>query len=110
VTGFAFAEYQNAMLSAALVVDWANGLKQCVTVSGATSSSYNIGFVGGDTGQVGTLRIAYNVNQAPGITGCRWPNSVRPLLTGSTTGGQDLIAVYFNGAYYAQAALAFGVA
>jgi len=112
VTGSAFsqAEYQNAAMGGAgVVVDWANGLKQHQPV-GFTGSYYNIGFAGGETGMNGTVRISYIATQAPGITGCQWPNSVRPTLSGAT-GLQDIVTVYYNGTtYFAQASLAFGAA
>ena len=110
VTGFVFAEYQNAAMGGAgVTVDWANGLKQHQPV-GFTGSYYNIGFAGGATGMNGTLRISYVATQAPGITGCQWPNAVRPTLSGAT-GLQDIVTVYYNGtSYFAQASLAFGVA
>jgi hypothetical protein len=111
VTGFQFNEYQNtAMLNAGKIIDWNNGLKQVLSVSGASSGSYNIAFANGATGANMTLRIKYNTAQAPGVTGCSWPNSVRPTLSGSTT-SVDIISVYFDGTtYYAQSALAFGAA
>jgi hypothetical protein len=96
-------------MTGAVVINWANGIKQNLPI-GVTAGAFNIGFVGGYTGLNGTLRINYQQTQVPGITGCRWPNSVRPTLSGNT-GMNDIITVYCDGPnYYAQASLAFGVA
>jgi hypothetical protein len=111
VTGFAFAEYQNSqMINANKMIDWSNGLKQHLSVTGLGATGYQIGFVNGQTGMNGTLRIDYVNASPPGITGCSWPNGVRPTLSLSTA-STDMISVYYNGStYFAQAALAFAVA
>ena len=110
-TGFQFAEYANtAMLDAAKAIDLNAAIKQYLPVSGANSQNYLIYFTGGATGASYTIRIGYNVAKAPGITGCSWPNGVRPALSGATA-ATDIITVYFNGtSYFAQAGLAFSAA
>ena len=106
VTGVVgFAEYNAGSYTgiAGVLIDWANGKKQQVTTGGTGMFYFSNQIQGANT----LLRISYQGNAAPGITGVMWPAGSKPAMTGQT-GVCDILSFYSDGSVlYGQSSLNF---
>ena len=100
-----FAEYNAGSYTgiAGVLIDWANGKKQQVTTGGTGMFYFSNQIQGANT----LLRISYQGNAAPGITGVMWPAGSKPAMTGQT-GVCDILSFYSDGSVlYGQSSLNF---
>ena len=106
VTGVVgFAEYYAGSYTgiAGVLINWANGKKQQVTTGGTGMFYFSNQIQGANT----LLRISYQGNAAPGITGVMWPAGSKPAMTGQT-GVCDILSFYSDGSVlYGQSSLNF---
>lgn len=104
------SEYDNGNSGTTKTIDWGNGNKQKITMTGNCTFTF--------TAPAGPCNLILRVIQdatgsrtvtwPSGASGVAWPSGTAPTLT-TTASGVDIVSIYYNGTkYYAQAGLAFG--
>ena len=104
-----FSEYDEGSEAGAFTINWNNGNKQKVTLTGSTSHTATFTALTGGVGNV-MIKIvqgdASNTITWPGTV--KWPASTAPTLT-TTSGATDIVSCYYDRTnYFCTGSLAFG--
>jgi len=96
------SEYDIGNSSTAFNIDWTNGQKQKVTMTGDATATITVSPPGACNLLLKVVQDGVG-SRTLTITGVKTPEGAGTVLTTGVTGAIDIISIYFDGsAYYAQ--------
>lgn len=93
------AEYDNGSQSTSVTVNWQNGQKQRVTMTGNVAITFSAPTAGVGHFQLQLIQDGTGGRNPTWSSSPLWPEGTTPDLSGQTGGGEkNLIGVYYDGA------------
>jgi hypothetical protein len=102
------SEFDNGSKGGAFTIDWNNGNKQKVTLTGSTAHAATFTAPLTGVGNYMLKIVQGDASNTVSWSGVKWPASTSPTLT-TTSGATDIVSCYYDrSSYYCTGSLAFG--